>query len=69
MGTKFFKSPKISPGGSNLFARSIGAPGYAARSFAGSAGKDVGAAMGLSKGVLRPITGNAASNAPGPKKV
>ncbi len=69
MGTKFFHSPKIAPGGSNLFARSIGAPGYAAKAFGGAAGKDLGAASALTKGVLKPTMKDSASNAPGPKKV
>jgi hypothetical protein len=69
MGTHFLKAPTFSPGGSNLFARSIAAPGYAARGFSGAGMKDVGAAAGLAKGVLKPTKKDAASNAPGPKGI
>ena len=68
MGTHFFKSPTIAPGGSNLFARAISAPGYAARGFSGAANKDLGAASALSKGVLKPIKKGSAY-APGPKRL
>lgn len=72
MGSHFFKpggqvsAPKIgSVQGSNLFARSISAPGYSARGFGGAATKDVGAAY--KPGSLKPLTRSAAY-APGPKR-
>lgn len=72
MGSHFFKpggqvsAPKIgNVPGSNLFARAISAPGYAARSFGGTATKDIGAAY--KPGGLKPGTRSAAY-APGPKR-
>lgn len=51
MGTKFFaqKPPTIGPSNMNMTARAIGASAYAGRAAAGSASKDIGAAMALYK--------------------
>jgi hypothetical protein len=69
MGSRFMKSPTVNVGGGNLTARAIGASTYAARNYGMAGSKDLGAAMGLTKGVLRPTTKDAAADAPGPKRV
>lgn len=72
MGThNFFKPGKsITPSGMNLEARAIGAGGFASRAAGAGAQKDIAAATALYKGSrLKPTAKDAASNAPGPKKV
>jgi hypothetical protein len=67
----FFKPVKsISPSGMNLEARAIGAGGFAAKAAGAGAQKDIAAASALYKaGRLTAATKDAASAAPGPKKV
>lgn len=75
MGSNFFKARQQSHGpaignvqGSNLFARSISAPGYSARNFGGTAAKDMGMASAVYKaGGLKKGTRSAAYG-PGPKR-
>ena len=75
MGSNFFKAKQQSPHpsigtvpGGNLFARSISAPGYSARSFGGTASKDIGMAQAVYKaGGMKKATGSAAYG-PGPKR-
>lgn len=72
MGSKnFFKAKNsFQPSGLNLEARAGGAGAYAARAAAGGAQKDIAAASGLYRASkLLPTMKDAASNAPGPKKV
>jgi hypothetical protein len=74
MGTKNFFKPMMSKGiqasGLNLEARAGGAGAYAARAAGTGAQKDIAAAQSLYKSSkLGPTRGDAASNAPGPKKV
>ncbi len=78
MGSNFFHGSKPSVGaapkignisGGNLFARSIAAPGYSARSFGGAANKDVGMASAVANvGGFKKSQRNSAY-APGPKRV
>lgn len=68
----FFKGHAMKPvsSSSNMQARAIGANTFAAGRSGSSAGKDIGAAQGIYKaGKLKAGTKDAASNAPGPKKV
>lgn len=78
MGSNFFHgnrpnvgpAPKIGnvPGG-NLFARSIAAPGYSARSFGTAANKDVGMASAVANVGGFKKSQRSAAYAPGPKGV
>lgn len=68
----FFKPTRtsIQPSGLNLEARAGGAGGYASRSAGIGAQKDIAAAQGLYRASkLAPTKKDAASAAPGPKKV
>jgi hypothetical protein len=71
MSTSFFhsKGPQMQAVPNlNLEARAIGAPGFSARTSAGAASKDLGAALGINKGrKLGPLAKTSASDAPGPK--
>lgn len=71
MGTHAFFKPAqhFQPSGMNLEARAGAAGGYAANKFGQGAQKDIGAAIALAKGGLKPTPKTAATNAPGPKKV
>jgi hypothetical protein len=74
MGTKNFFKPmmagRFQPSGLNLEARAGGAGAYASRAAGTSAQKDIAAAQSLYKNSkLGPTMKDAASNAPGPKKV
>jgi hypothetical protein len=74
MGTKNFFKPmmagRFQPSGLQQEGRAAGATGYAGRAAGTAAGKSLGAAMSLYKGAkLGPTQKDAASNAPGPKKV
>lgn len=72
MGSHFFKpSQASSVSGSNLNmeARAIGANTYGGQKAATRASKDIGAAQAAYKGGLKPLTKDAAADAPGPKKV
>ena len=76
MGIGFHKgapagpAPKaIGTGNLNSMARALSAPGYAARGDAALASKDLGAASGFQKKGLSGTIKDAASNAPGPKKL
>ena len=61
---------KIGAGNLNMASRAFAAPGYAARGDATLAGKDLGAASGFQKkGPGIGTMHDAASNAPGPKKL
>lgn len=69
MGTHFFKptEPRIGASNLNLQARALNAPSYAGSKAGMGQQKDVAAAA-----ALKPLMGtqkDAASNAPGPKKV
>jgi len=70
MGSQFIKPPKIQPTGLNFEARALSAPAYAGRIAGGKAEKDIAAAQAIYKaGSLKPTMKDAASDAPGPKKV
>jgi hypothetical protein len=68
MGSSFFKpsSPHIGPGGTNLAARALAAPGYATRPAAAGAQKNIGIAAALNKSKFKPQKTNSAY-AKGPK--
>lgn len=74
MGSHFFKPSQASGGavsGSNLNmeARAIGASTYGGQKAASRASKDIAGAQAAYKGGLKPLTKDAAADAPGPKKV
>jgi len=73
MGTHFFKAgnPGMThPSSLNMMARSISAPSFAGNRAMSQSKKDLGAASGLYKAKkLSATTKDAASAAPGPKKV
>ena len=71
MGAKFFaKAPQGHTPNMGLQARAMSAPAYAAPRFAGSAAKDLGAAMAANNaGGLKPMKNSAGEAAKGPKKV
>jgi len=73
MGTHFFKAgnPGMThPSSLNMMARANSAPGFTGARAMSQSKKDLGAAAGAAKaGGLKPTTKDAASAAPGPKKV
>jgi hypothetical protein len=54
MGSHFFKTPKISPSGSNLEARAFGSAVGAGRGAAIGAQKALGTALALNKSKFKP---------------
>jgi hypothetical protein len=72
MGSKFFKpsqSGSVSGSNLNMEARAMGSAASIGQKSAGRAQKDIGAAQAMYKSGLKPTTKDAASAAPGPKKV
>lgn len=70
MGSQnFFKKHAMQASGLNMEARAIGSGAYASRAAGSAAAKDIGAAKGAYAAGLKPTTKDAASGAPGPKKV
>jgi hypothetical protein len=71
MGTNFFRpaQTKFSTPNLNLQARAFASPALASRGNAITSSKDLAGASALSKYILKPGIKDAASAAPGPKKV
>jgi len=68
MGSHFFqKAPTFNSSGTNLEARAVGAPVYAARSAAIGAQKDIGAAQGINKAAYKGPMKRSAAYPKGPK--
>ena len=65
----FFKKHAMGGGGFTAQARAIGAGPSLGGKPGGAANKDIAAAQGVYKGGLKPTAKDAASGAPGPKKV